>query len=105
MMTFAELAMALPQLIALLALKHLFWMQILASVMPTIILILQTQHIATKELANNAQNIKEITRDYLQLAIYVTLNGCFSIFFKYYIVLDVLVLLTINAINAFNQEN
>ena len=85
--------MVLIQMIALLALKHLFWMQILVSVMPTIILILQTQHIVTKELANNAQSIKEMTRDCQLLAIYVTLNGYFSFFFhtiKYWMLWDCL---------------
>ena len=89
--------MVLTQMIALLALKRLFWMQTLASVMTTIILIFQMQHTVTKELVNNVQSIKEMTRDYQLLAIYVTLNGYFSFFFfhtiKYWMLWDCLQLM------------
>ena len=39
--------------IALLAMKHLFWMEVPVCVITTITLILKTEHIVIKELVNN----------------------------------------------------
>ena len=69
------LAMARLQLIVLLALKHLFWMETNASVMILIILILMTQRIVAKALAKNVLIIMEIARDYKLLVFNVTSNG------------------------------
>ena len=74
-MTSVRLVMVRLQVIVLLAMKHLFWMETNASVMILIILILLTQRIVTKELAKNVLIIMEIVRDYKLLVFNVTSNG------------------------------